>query len=213
MVKNGVDLSFYKPVDGRKSSDFKRRFGFSNRIVAAYVGTHGLAHGLGTIFEAAEMLKDDARIGFLLVGDGSERKNLELRAKEMSLKNIVIAGQLPKSEMPGVWAATDISLIVLRKSDTFKSVLPSKMFEAMAMQRPIVLGVEGEAKKLLESADAGVSVEPENARELADAVLTLVNDHDRATTHGKVGMAYVQKHFDRKVLAQDCLRVFEGLVS
>ena len=115
--------------------------------------------------------------------------------------------------MPGVWAATDISLIVLRKSDTFKSVLPSKMFEAMAMQRPIVLGVEGEAKKLLESADAGVSVEPENARELADAVLTLVNDHDRATTHGKVGMAYVQKHFDRKVLAQDCLRVFEGLVS
>lgn len=213
VVKNGVDLSIYKAGAPAEAAAVKDRFGFGDRIAAAYVGTHGMAHGLDTVLEAAAILRDDPRIGFLLVGDGSERARLQARADEMNLPNLVIAGQMPKTEMPAIWSATDISLIVLKKSDTFKTVLPSKMFEAMAMQCPIVLGVEGEARALLDAARAGIGIEPENARDLADAVVQLADDRDLAARYGASGLAHVQSEFDRRVLARRVLEVFEDAVS
>lgn len=213
VVKNGVDLSTYTAGDPAISAATKAGFGFEDRVVAAYVGTHGMAHGLETVLKAAQILRDDARIGFLLVGDGSERARLQALSTEMGLSNVVIAGQLPKSEMPAIWSATDVSMILLKKSDTFKTVLPSKMFEAMAMQCPIVLGVEGEARALLDAADAGIGIEPENAQDLADAVLALADDRDRAAAYGANGLAHVSEHFDRKALAKRCLSIFEDVAG
>lgn len=207
VIKNGVNLDLFRKTGDSEAT--KKRFGFENRIVAAYIGTHGMAHRLSTVLDAAAILADDPRIGFLLVGDGAERAGLEQTARNMGLVNLHFAGQLPKSEMPAVWSATDISLIVLRKSDTFKSVLPSKMFEAMAMECPIILGVEGESKALLYSAGAGLAVEPEDAEALATAVLRLVNSREEAAEYGANGLAYVQKHFDRQTLALRYLEVFE----
>lgn len=208
VVKNGVNLSlFSKTNDAEKT---KAKFGFNGRFVAAYVGTHGMAHGLDTVLEAANILRYDNRIGFLLVGDGAERERLLKRATDMKLDNIQIVGQLPKSDMPDVWSATDASLIILKKSDTFKKVLPSKMFEAMAMECPIVLGVEGEAKELLNDAGAGIAITPEAADELAEAVLTLMEDPDLAKSHGQNGLQHVQEHFDRSKLAKSYLQVFDA---
>lgn len=198
--KNGVDLSLF-----RKSgvgAAVKARFGLEERIVVAYVGTHGMAHGLNTILEAADLLRDDPRIGFLLVGDGSERLYLIQKAAQMGLKNLHFAGQLPKSEMPDIWSATDISLILLKKSETFKSVLPSKMFEAMAMECPIVLGVEGEAATLLNRAGAGIAIEPQDAPALAAAVCALADDRERATRLGAQGGRFVIANFDRSKIAR-----------
>lgn len=207
VVKNGVDLTLFKKTDG--VADMKRQMGLDGRFVAAYVGTHGMAHGLDTILDAAALLKDDPRIGFLLVGDGAERARLVERAAAMNLPNIKIAGQLPKSDMPAVWSATDASLIVLKKSDTFTKVLPSKMFEAMAMECPIVLGVEGEARALLEQAGAGLAVPPESARDLADAVLKLAGDAALCRMIGASASAYVREHFDRSRLAAHYLDILE----
>ena len=212
IVKNGVDLSIFKAGEPAQAAAIKAQFGFEDRILAAYVGTHGMAHGLDTVLDTAQLLRDDARIGFLLVGDGSERARLKARAEEMGLPNLKVAGQLPKTDMPAVWSATDVSLIVLKKSDTFKTVLPSKMFEAMAMQCPIVLGVEGEARALLDEAEAGIGIEPENAHELADAILRLTNDRDLAAKYGANGLAHVQGEFDRQALARRCLEIFEDAV-
>ncbi|OBS51666.1 glycosyltransferase family 4 protein, partial [Methylosinus sp. 3S-1] len=183
VIKNGVDLDLFQPGDG---AEIRARFDLGDRIVAAYVGTHGMAHGLDTLLDAAALLRDDPRIGFLLVGDGAERARLVERAREMRLDNVRIVGQLPKRDMPAVWSATDVSLILLRRTETFTKVLPSKMFEAMAMARPIALGVEGEAAALLAEAGAGLAVEPENAPALAAAVRRLAED---AALRARLGAA------------------------
>ncbi len=211
VVKNGVDLSLFRR--GASGEEVKRKLGLEGSFVAAYVGTHGMAHGLDTVLGAADLLRNDARIGFLLVGDGAERERLVARAAVLKLDNLRIVGQLPKSEMPGIWAATDVSMILLRQSDTFKKVLPSKMFEAMAMECPIVLGVEGEAKELLEAAGAGIAITPESAEELAAAVLRLAGDRELGVRLGASGCKHVRAHFDRAKLAMRYIEVLEDAIA
>lgn len=205
VIKNGVDLGLFRRAgDGE---GVKERFGLGGRLVAAYVGTHGMAHHLDTVLDAADLLRGDPRIGFLLVGDGAERQRLAERAEQMGLANVRIVGQLPKEDMPSVWAATDVSLILLRKSDTFTKVLPSKMFEAMAMECPIVLGVAGEARQLLEEAAAGIAITPQSAPELVAAVIRLAGEPALRQRLGRQGLAHVRAHFDRTKLAAAYLDV------
>lgn len=211
VIKNGVNLSLFKRDTDQEAA--KAALGLEGKFVAAYVGTHGMAHGLDTILDAADMTRDDPRIAYVLVGDGAERAKLEVRAKEMQLPNVHILGQRPKSDMPMVWAATDASLIVLRRNDMFKKVLPSKMFEAMAMARPIVLGVEGEARALLDDAGAGIAITPEQAGELAAAVRNLADNMQLAAELGDSGEAFVRRHFNRSRLAQRYIEVLDGVVA
>ena len=186
VIKNGANLELFTQAGDEE--DCKRRYGLAGRFVAAYVGTHGMAHGLDTVLEAAKLLSDDPRIVLLLVGDGAERERLEQRKREMGLGNVIMLGQQPKDAMPGIWAATDVSMILLRRSDLFKTVLPSKMFEAMAMGRPIVLGVEGEARALLDEAGAGIGITPQSAEELAAAVKRLADDRELARATRRFGL-------------------------
>ncbi len=144
VITNGVDLAFYAPRDD--GGALATEFGVEGKFVAAYVGTHGMAHGLDTVLRAAERLRDDSRIAFLLAGDGAEREHLIQQRDHLRLGNVFIVGQQPKERMPGIWALTDVSLVLLRKRPTFESVIPSKIFEAMAMARPIILGVRGESR-------------------------------------------------------------------
>lgn len=199
VIKNGVDLDLFAPADNGR--EIKRLLGLEGCFVAAYIGTHGMAHGLDTILEAADRLRKEPRIIFLLVGDGAERGRLAQRKRKMELDNVVMLGQQPKASMPGIWAATDASLILLRRHDLFKTVLPSKMFEAMAMRLPIILGVEGEARALVEEAGAGIAITPENAEELAAAVTRLAVNPGLAAGLGARGCAHVRKHHDRFELA------------
>jgi glycosyltransferase involved in cell wall biosynthesis len=211
VIKNGADLSVFHHRDPASADAVKRKFGFEGRFVAAYAGTLGMAHGLDTVLDAAALLEDDTRFGFLLAGDGAERDRLAARAASMNLSNLQIAGQMPKAEMPAIWAATDVSLILLRKSETFTKVLPSKMFEAMAMGCPIVLGVEGEAKVLLDEAGAGIAITPENPCELAAAIVRLEADEELREQSGRNGAAHVRRHYDRSELAARYLRLLEAL--
>lgn len=205
VIKNGVDLTRFNRSGSRDEA--KRALGLECKFVAAYVGTHGVAHGLDTILQAARLLADDPRIMFLMVGDGAERARLVARAEELGLANVRFLGQRPASEMPTVWGATDAGLILLRRNDLFKKVLPSKMFEAMAMECPIVLGVEGEAKELLYAAGAGIAITPESAEELAAAVVRLAGDAEFAARLGRSGKAHVRAHYDRAKLAQRYLEL------
>lgn len=212
VIKNGADLGLFIPSDDGREA--KRRLGLQDCFVAAYVGTHGMAHGLDTILDAAELLREAApHIVFLLAGDGAERRRLERCKDERGLGNVVMLGRQPKGAMPGIWAATDVSLILLRRDDLFKTVLPSKMFEAMAMRRPIVLGVEGEARALLEEAGAGVAITPQSAEELAAAVVRLADDRELGARLGASGCAHVREHYDRAELATRYLDLLEGAVS
>ena len=145
VVKNGVDLErFSRP---RRDPGLARELGLEGSFTAAYFGTHGMAHALDSVLRAAELLRDDPRIVFLLVGDGAERRRLLTMKERLGLTNVVMLEQQPKERMPALWGLTDAALVLLRKAQLFETVIPSKIFEAMGAGRPIVLGVEGEVPR------------------------------------------------------------------
>lgn len=201
VVKNGVDLSVYRHADSAEVAAFRDAHGLTGKFVASYVGTHGMAHGLDAVLDAAERLRARTDIVFLLVGGGAERARLASARAERGLDNVVMLEQQPKSAMPVIWSASDAALVLLRRLDTFKSVLPSKMFEAMALGVPMILGVEGEAKALMEDAGAGIAIVPEDAAQLADAVVRLADDPLERKQMGTRGQSFVAAHFDRNRLA------------
>ena len=116
-----------------KNTTLANEWGLNDKFVVAYVGTHGMAHGLDTILAAAERLRDNPEIVFLMVGDGSERARLTQAVNDLQLTNVVMQRQQPKAMMPQIWSITDVSLVLLKRLDLFKTVIPSKIFESMAM--------------------------------------------------------------------------------
>ena len=213
VIKNGVDLTTFTTPDAAAETEFRTAHGLTGKFVAAYVGTHGMAHRLDTVLDAAELLRDRADIAFLLVGEGAERARLVAEVAARGLTNVAMLGQQPKAAMPGIWAASDAALVLLRRVDTFKTVIPSKMFEAMAMACPMILGVEGEAQALMEAGGAGIAITPESAAELAAAVTRLADDPSLATRFGESGRSFVTREFDRRVLAERLLGEMQALVA
>jgi glycosyltransferase involved in cell wall biosynthesis len=211
VVKNGVDLEQFSRLE--RDHSLAREIGVEDKFIAAYFGTHGMAHGLEVVLRAAALLRNDPRITFLLVGDGAERRRLQRMREEWGLTNVVMLEQQPKERMPALWSLTDVGLVLLRKSDLFKMVIPSKIFEAMGASRPIVLGVEGEARDIVERAGCGIPVEPENPEQLAAAVQHLAECPEAGRAMGAKGLAYVAREYDRKVLAGRLADVFARLVG
>ena len=211
VIKNSVDLAFYQPEIITPSKDLKKLCG--DRFVAAYFGTHGMAHHLDSIFEAAEILKDRKDIMFLMVGDGAEKNKLMNIKEEKGLDNVIMLPQQPKAKMPELWAISNVSLVLLKKSDLFKTVIPSKIFESMAMKKPIVLGVEGEVKEMLAEADSGIAIEPENASQLANAVVELADNHEKYHRQAENGRNYVSGHYNRADMARHYLKVMTTLAN
>ena len=205
VITNGADLNQFHVLP--KENGFRKEQKLSGKFVASYVGTHGMAHGLETIFAAAKSLKQRSDIVFLLVGDGAERERL-LKEKESSgLENVIMLPQQKKEKMPEILAASDACMVLLKKTDLFKTVIPSKIFEAMAMERPIILGVEGESKDIIEEGECGLCIEPESPQALADAVLRLQADPTLVDELGNKGKAFVATRFDREILAMEYLNL------
>jgi glycosyltransferase involved in cell wall biosynthesis len=210
VVKNGVDLErFSRP---RRDPDLARELGLKGNFIAAYFGTHGMAHALDSVLRAAELLRDDPRIVFLLVGDGAERRRLLTMKERLGLTNVVMLEQQPKERMPALWGLTDAALVLLRKAQLFETVIPSKIFEAMGAGCPIVLGVEGESRGIIERAGCGIPVEPENPEQLAIAVRQLADRPELARAMGAKGRACVEREYDRRVLAARFAGVLGALV-
>lgn len=207
VVKNGVDLAQYRPVDG--ASALAEELGLTGKFVVSYFGTHGMAHHLETILGAARRLSHTPNIVFLMVGDGAERQVLVRMRDTMGLKNVMMLDQQPKVRMREFWALSDVSLVLLKKSDLFKTVIPSKIFESLAMAKPIVLGVEGESADLLQAAQAGLCIEPEDADQLVARVLELSRDTQLCLRLGRNGRRFVMEQFDRIVLARKLASVIE----
>jgi len=207
VITNGVDLDFFEETtDGVPNDD---ELPLQGKFVCSYFGTHGMAHHLETVMEAAAILKERDDIVFLLVGDGAERKRLNTMRLQMGLDNVVTLGQQAKGRMPLLWRRSSASMVLLKRSELFKLVIPSKIFESMAMRRPIILGVDGESRQIVEQARAGLCIEPENAAELARRVVELADDRQLCAQLGANGRSYVAEHYDRIALA----RKYEDLMS
>ena len=213
VITNGVDRETLKP--GARDESLREKFGLAGKFVCAYVGTIGMACGLDVVLRAATLLKQQGRndITFLLVGDGAVRDELQDQATGQELDNIIFAGLQPKPLIPALLATSDACLVHLRKQDLFQSVLPSKLFEAAAMARPVILGVQGSAASLLTDMNGGICIEPENEEELCSAVARLSDDPSLARRMGESACRHVQEHFDLDRLASDYLSLLEQETS
>ena len=206
VVMNGVDLTRYGPRPRDKA--LADAWGLGGRFVVGYVGTHGMAHALGNVLDAADRLRDAPDVCFLFVGAGAEREALVAEATSRGLPNTVFQALQPKEMMPAVWSLCDVALIHLKNSPLFAGALPSKIFEAMAMGLPTLLAApEGEASALVADR-GGVRVPAEDPEALADAVLAMKADSSRLANHASASLAAAPSH-SREYQARDMLRVLE----
>ena len=211
VVTNGVDVDLFEPRE--PDQELRARLGFSpETFVVTFAGTIGMASDLGVVLDAARRLKAKGRddIAFLLVGDGAQRAELEERARAEGLTNVVFTGLVPRAELPAYLASSDACLAHFRKQELFQMILPNKFFEDAAMERPILLGFEGEARAMLEEADCGIAFEPSNDEALVAAAeqLAAASPEERRRL-GENGRRYVLEHFDRRKLAHDYLAILE----
>lgn len=200
VVINGVDLEQFKIKNDAATN---KKYKCEGKFVCSYIGTVGMAHGLEVIIKAAKACKERGEGGILfrIVGDGAERLNLERQASEYSLQNIIFTGRLSKGEMPAIIASSDACLVHLRGTELFSSVIPSKIFELMAMNTPIIMAVRGEAQNIVSEGNAGVIMEPDNP----ESFLKCINIIRLKGRSAFTGREYVASHYNRDVLAQTML--------
>jgi len=206
VIKNGVDLSFFHP--GPVPTDLIDELGVDGRFVASYIGTVGMAHAVEKIVEVAETLKGVREILFLVVGEGANKEKIRYLVTQKGLSNIKILPGVSKGRVRDYYAVTNLNLVTLRDTPLFRTVIPSKIFEIMAMGRPILCAVDGECREIIEQAGSGVYVEPENVDQMAETILQLWSKKDVLEEMGKNGRVFVERYFNRDDLA----KIYLGLL-
>jgi glycosyltransferase involved in cell wall biosynthesis len=212
VVENGVETNVFYPRD--ESALLRKKLELERKFVVSYIGTIGMAHRLETVIEAAGLLQNSSpEVCFLIVGEGAEKAHIQSLAASRKLSNVIFVNQQPRESIPGYISASDACLVLLKKSELFKTVIPSKMLEFMSCARPVILGVEGQAKHILEQAEAGICFTPENAAELAKVVTDLAQRPALRESLGRNGRNYIVQYFSRYRTAQHYLGVLEHVLK
>jgi len=201
--KNGVNLNLFNSKN--VSSNFRKENNFSNDdFIVFYGGIIGYAQGLELILHAARLLNSYEKIKFVIMGDGPVRDDLISLKEELLLENVFFFHSRPKTEMPSIIKSIDISLIPLKRLDLFKGAIPSKIFESLSMRKPILLGVEGEAKDLfINNGHSGLAFTPEDFNDLSQRILQLYNSPNLVEGLGIQGYNYVRENFNQDKIADD----------
>ncbi len=212
VVQNGVETGLFSPRNG--DVDLMKRINAEGKFVVSFIGTIGLAHGLETVIAAAERLAHVAPdVMFMLLGEGADRERIVALAAAKNLKNICFVPQQPRERIPDYIAASDACLVVLRKSEVFETVIPTKMLEFMACARPVILGVGGQAREILERSGGGICVEPGNVDELCEAILRMRERPELCDALGRNGREYIVRNLSRERTALEYSEVLRGLVE
>jgi len=206
VVKNGVSRDLFKPQP--KDEALVKSLGLEGKRIIGYIGTHGMAHKLDFILRCAKNMEGKNDYHFLLIGSGAEKANLMKMKEDMDITNVTMLDSVPKSEVHRYISILDLSLINLKKSPLFTTVIPSKIFENAGMEIPIIMGVEGEAQEIVEKYGAGLCFEPENEADFNEKLTMLLSDDD-LYQRCKEGCRRLSMDFDRKKLASDMLEVIE----
>ena len=206
VVKNGVRLSQFRPQP--KDAGLTESLGLQGKFVLGYLGTHGLAHKLDFILECASEAPE--HVHFLFIGDGAERARLLDIQQGKGLANVSLLPSIPRSEVARYISLTDAALVPLKKSDTFKTVIPSKIFENAAMEKPILLGVEGESQAIIEQYGAGLCFEPENKTDFLSQLQRLSTD-SALYSQLQAGCRRLAADFGRERLAREMLEVVRSV--
>lgn len=217
IVENGVETDLFRPEpDAAKAQTQLAREGIhiQGRFLVCYIGTIGMAHGLETLIAAAEELRtSQPDCLFLLIGEGAEKQRIKDIADARGLDNVRVLGAQPRQHIPALISAADACLVMLRKTDVFKTVVPTKMLEYMACEQPVILAVEGQARQLVEAARAGVCVPPEDPHALARAICALAQNSAERRRMGVNGRQYILANLSREQTAVDYIGVLNRLLG
>jgi len=206
VIPPGVDTAAFNPPEDR--SVLRDRWNVEGRFVVAYVGTHGQAHDLKVVLDAAAALEPQTPdVLFMLVGEGADKRRLQRIVSDRNLTNVRFEAQQPLAQIPGILAASDVCLAHLRPSPVFETAVPTKLLEYMACRRPIISNVQGEAARLLNEAKAGQTIPPRDAEALAHAILSLRGDPPARDAMGRRGSEYVARHRSWSRLAEKYLNL------
>ena len=210
-IPYGTDVDMFNPsVDG---SSIRSELGVDDKFVVLYAGALGQANDIDTILRAAERLKDEDKIRFVLFGDGKERTRLQAEAERMKLSNVIFAGVRPKKEMPQIVASADVCLAILQDIPMFRTTYPNKVFDYMAAGRATVLVIDGVSRELIESSYGGVYVQPGDDKVLAETILDLSKNEDIVKQMGLNAREYLVKLLDRRDKLNETLELLERLVG
>ena len=211
VITNGVDTSRFSPLP--KDQELLDKMGLNGKFIAGYIGTHGLAHGLDAILDAAhaeQVSRPDSNLRFLMLGDGAEKARLKARASELGLSNVTFVDSVSKAEVVRYWSLLDVSIVHLKKTPLFEAVIPSKIFECMGMGIPIAHGVSGESAAIVEASGAGMTFQPESSECLLDVLHQFASEPELYDTTSKSGRESAQT-FDRSILAGRMLRILRDV--
>jgi glycosyltransferase involved in cell wall biosynthesis len=210
-ITNGADLEFWQP--SVSIIDLRKRLGLEGYFVVLYMGAHGISHALGRILESAERLLEYPDIQFLFVGEGAEKKQLIRQAQELRLENVRFLDPVDREDVREFYAMADVCLVPLRDIPLFETFIPSKMFEIMAMGRPIVGSVRGEAAGILQRSKGSLVVAPEDSNAIAQAILKIYQHPKKAQEMGENGRRFVATNYSRNSLAALYVEVINQVIK
>lgn len=211
VVINGVDLERYAPQP--RDPALAREFDLDGRFVAGYVGTHGMAHALPKVLEAAAQLSARDDIALFFAGSGAEREHVERLVAEQKLANVRLIPRQPKDAMPALWSLCDLAIVPLRDTPVFATVIPSKIFECMGMGVPVLMSLpEGEATAIIRDTGSGVCVPPEDPAAMADSITALAGDGARMTRLRAAARA-AAPGFSRDRQAEKMLQILQNVAA
>ncbi|GMR25124.1 MAG: glycosyltransferase family 4 protein [Ignavibacteria bacterium] len=211
VIKNGVNLN--EVISQQKDGELRAKLGLNRKTIVSYIGTLGLSHALDKVLETAKLLSKKKELGFLIIGDGAERENLLKKSRQYDLQNVCFIKKVEKEKIASYYSVSDILLVPLKDLPIFKKVIPSKLFEIMAFEKPILISVDGEARSVVESANSGIYVNPEDPNDLKEKILYLVDNSELAAELGRNGRKFVEEYFDRQKLADDYLDLLSSLIK
>jgi len=213
MIPNAADFALSDDLLATFDHElFRTSKKWNGKFVITYVGAHGVANGLDQILDTAVLLQD-TNVLFVLVGDGMQKEKLLKRAKDNHINNVEFYDSVPKQEVFKFILASDMGTSVLLKNDTFKTVYSNKTFDYMSCKKPILMAIDGVSRELVEKADAGVFVEPENPKDFEKKIRNYLNKPDQIRMQGMNGFNYAKNNFDRDVLAREYLEYLVKLVQ
>ncbi len=209
LIPNGADPKMFDPaLDG---AEFRQAHGLEGKFVALYAGAHGMSNDLNVVLDAAQLLRPHPEIAIVLVGDGKDKPALQVRAESLGLENVYFLPPVSKTNMAQVLAAADAGIAILKPIPLYATVYPNKVFDYLCAGRPVVLAIEGVICQVVEAAQAGFPITPGRADEMAEAILKLAADPQRARQMGLQGRRYIEEHFDRAALAARLENLFAAM--
>jgi glycosyltransferase involved in cell wall biosynthesis len=213
LVPNAADFSLTENLIGTFDINaFKIKEGLQNKFIILYVGAHGVANHLIQVLDVAEKFKNEAEVLFLLIGDGMKKKELVQEATNRALNNVRFIDAVPKNEVFKYILSCDIGSSILKKVDTFKTVYSNKTFDYMSCKKPILMLIDGVSKKLVEDANCGLYIEPEDVLKFEKGIRFYLQNKNLLVEHGLNGYNYAKKHFDRDLISQYYLEQLQNII-